>query len=61
MKNLRTGDVEIGLGSVKRMAAEFQGWVCEHCGEAKSSKTTPTNDSKPRCKSKAGLHKWRKN
>jgi hypothetical protein len=60
LKNLRTGDVEIGFGPLKRMAADIDGWVCEHCGEARHGKTAPKDTSKPPCKSKSGAHKWRR-
>jgi hypothetical protein len=58
-KNLKTSDVEIGFGPIKRMAADLDGWVCEHCGEARHGKAEPTDTAKPRCKSKSGKHKWR--
>jgi len=60
IKNLKTSDVEIGFGPIKRMAADLNGWVCEHCGEARHGKAEPKEAAKPRCKSKNGQHKWRK-
>lgn len=55
LKNLSTGDVEIGFNPLKRRVAEVQGWICERCGAAK----TPAGEKQP-CTSKSGQHKWRK-
>lgn len=60
IKNLRTSDVETGFGPLKRMAADINGWVCEHCGEAKHGRSIPKDDAKPGCKSKSDSHKWRR-
>lgn len=54
-----TGDVEIGMGSLKRVVGETQGWVCEHCGKARADISRPTSDASP-CTSKVRKHKWRK-